>query len=294
MIAWTEKFPSIEKPLGYCRLLKARHRYFDRLALRLGGRFGLRWNKISGYQQRLADLRDTGKGKRCFIIANGPSIRDQALARLKDDVTIGCNGIYRLFGEWGFHTDYLLLEDIDQIEARRRKLPKVQGPLKMAAIYNAYAFAADDNTVFFNAPRMDNHGYYWTDIYPQFSRDFASIVHLGSTITFAMIELAYHLGCDPVYLVGLDHDYDSVLEAYPPGPMTIDSQNMEKVRGLHFLDDYYREGDRIYVPLIDRMEASYRLAREVFEEEGRTILNASARTKLDVFDRVSFDTLFEG
>jgi hypothetical protein len=289
MIVWTKKFPWQERPLGYLRLLRARHRYFDRIGWRRGG-----IGQVLGDQQRLAALRDKHKGQRCFIIANGPSLKDFDLSPLKNEITLGCNGIYKMFPEWGWHVDYFMMEDIEQVELRRRDIAGVNGPLKLFALYNAYAFPADADTVFFNAPRVRGNLYYWTECYPQFSRDFASVAHLGSTVTYLMLQLAYHLGCDPVYIIGLDHNYGELPANYKPEKITLTEENLAMVRGLHFSNDYYKVGDAMGVPDVARQEAAYAKARDVFAQDGRHVYNASARTKLDVFERVDFNSLFPG
>ncbi len=294
MLAWTRAFPLHERFLGYLRLLRARHRFHDRLGLRRGGRFGITIGQRPGDQQRLAMMRNKHRGRRCFVIANGPSLNGMDLSPLRDEITIGCNGIYKAFPGWGFHTDYLIFEDIEQLELRRRDIGAIKGPLKLAALYNAYAFPADSRTIFFNAPRMRGNLYYWTDIYPQFSPDFAAIAHLGSSVTYLMLELAYHLGCDPVYLIGLDHDYGELPRRFPPGKITITEQNIDLVRGLHFSNAYYKIGDQIGVPDVARQEMAYALAQSAFENDGRKIYNASAESKLDLFERVEFASLFAG
>lgn len=291
MIAWTPQIPWWEKPVGYWRLLLARHRYFDRIGLTWGG-WRPRLEMRSGYQQRLALMRDCHKGRRCFVLANGPSLKQLDLSRLRKEVTIGCNGIYKAFPEWGFHTSYLVFEDIEQIELRRKDIAAVKGPRKLAAIYNAYCFPADKDTVFFNAARMRAQKYYWTDLYPQFSRDFAAVVHLGSTVTHIMLQLAYHIGCDPVYIIGLDHDYGELPKLFPPGKITVTEENIDMIRGLHFSNQYYKAGDQIGVPDVVRQEQAYALARDVFARDGRKIYNASAHTALDVFERCDFASLF--
>jgi len=287
MIAWTKKFPWHERPLGYLRLLRARHRYFDRIGWRRGG-----IGHVLGDQHRLVALRDKHKGQRCFIIANGPGLKDLDLSPLRNEVTIGCNGIYKMFPEWGWHLDYFIMEDIQQVELRRKDIPKIKGPLKLFPIFDAYAFPADKDTIFYNGPKVRGNLYYWTDLFPQFSRDFASVVHLDSTVTYIMIQLAYHLGCDPVYLVGLDHDYGVLPHLFPPEHITITKEQLEAVKGLHFSNEYYKEGDPIGVPDVPRQEAAYAMARRIYEEDGRQIYNASSRTKLNVFERVDYGSLF--
>jgi hypothetical protein len=291
MIAWTKTFPKRERLIGYYRLLRARHRFYDRLGLVWGKKWRPVVDAVPGYQQKFALMRDKFRGRRCFIIANGPSLKDIDISKLRKEITMGCNGIYKMFPDWGFHTTYLMFEDIEQIELRRRDIHAVQGPIKMAAIYNAYCFKPDAKTLFFNAPRMRGQKYYWTDLYPQFSTDFAAVVHLGSTVTYIMLQLAYHLGCDPVYIVGLDHDYGELPKLFPPGKITITEENIHLVQGLHFSDKYYKVGDQIGVPFVEMQEKAYAAARKAFEEDGRQVLNASTHTCLDVFERCSFDDI---
>jgi len=291
MIAWTPKFPLRERPIGYLRLLKARHKFFDRKGLTMKKWYRPGLKNLPGYQQRLALMRDKQKDRRCFVVANGSSLKDLDISLLKKELTMGCNGIYKVFPEWGFHTTYLLFEDIEQIELRRHEIASVPGSIKMAAIYNAYAFPADDRTFFFNSPRMRGQKYYWTDLYPQFSTDFAALVHLGGSVTYIMLQLAYHLGCNPVYIVGLDHDYGDLPKLFPPGKITITEENIDLIRGLHFSDKYYRVGDQIGVPFVKEQEQAYAKAREAFERVGRKVYNASTHTKLDVFERCDFESI---
>ncbi len=291
MMAWTPQFPPEERAIGYRRLLRARQRFWDRAVLRKNGSLS-EWVRIPGYQALIEQMRDQHKGQRAFVIANGPSLKQLDISRLRHEITIGCNGIYQAFPQWGFHTRYLMFEDVEQTELRRRDIEGIQGPLKMAALYNAYAFPADEQTLFFNAPRIYGQIYYWTVLYPQFSTDFASLVHLGGSVTYIMLQWAFHLGCDPVYIIGLDHDYGDLPKLFPPGKITITEENIHLVRGLHFNDRYYQIGDQIGVPYVEKQEQAYTLARQVFEQFGRKVYNASAQTKLDVFERRDFESVF--
>jgi len=291
MLAWTSQFPLRRRPLGYLRLILARHRYWDRIGLRFRGStpgFEIK----QGYQQRIARLRHRHEGRRGFVLCNGPGLKDLDLGRLRNEVTIGCNGLYRSFGKFGFHTNYLLFEDIEQTELRGPEIHRVKGPVKLAALYNAYAFRADADTLFFNAPRLLKHYYYWARLYPQFSKDFAVVAHLGSTVAFLMLQWAFYLGCDPVYIVGLDHDYGELPKRFPPGKIVITQENIDLVRGLHFSDAYYKIGDKIGVPNVEMQEKAFACARDAFASSDRRLYNASSKTKLDLIERVDYDSLF--
>nr|WP_255446047.1 6-hydroxymethylpterin diphosphokinase MptE-like protein [Synechococcus sp. RS9907] len=241
-----------------------------------------------GYQSKLANLYNSRKGERAVVICNGPSLSDTPVDFIKSSVSIGCNGIYKQFSDWGFTTDYLVFEDVQQFEIRSPDLAKVKGPLKLAALYNSYAVSDTRGWVFFNSPRSVAHQYYWSDgLYPQFSLDFASIVHLGSTVTYIMLQLAYFLGCDPVYIVGLDFSYGKLSDMFPPGKIVITPENYDIVKTCHVDPNYYKIGDIIGVPNANLQRRSFAKANQIFNLSGRTLLNASARSSLDVIKRVS-------
>lgn len=288
MLAWSQASP-IKNLVYQFRVAKAQYQYFDH--------YGLSWpskrrlpsaTRKIGHQTRLSNLRNKYADQPAVVICNGPSLNDIPTDFIASKVSIGCNGVYKNFDQWGFHTDFLMFEDIDQFEVRAPELGAVKGPIKMAAIYNAYAIADSRDFLYFNAPRRSGNWsyYFYSNVFPQFSKDFASVVHLGSTITFIMLQLAYHLGCNPVYVIGLDHDYGG-LSADEHIVLEITNQNYHLIQKCHNLPDYYRIGDKFPMPRFDLMELAYAEALREFQLAGRQLLNASTRTKLTVLPRIS-------
>ena len=55
---------------------------------------------------RLRKYKDIHRGERCFIIGNGPSLKQLDLSLLKNEYTFGMNRIYMAFEEMGFSTSY--------------------------------------------------------------------------------------------------------------------------------------------------------------------------------------------
>jgi hypothetical protein len=71
--------------------------------------------------RQLAELKDIHRGKRCFLIGNGPSLKQTDLSLLKNEFTIGTNRIYLAFPELGFSTSYYLsVNDLVSSSAPRR------------------------------------------------------------------------------------------------------------------------------------------------------------------------------
>lgn len=293
MIAWNTASLG-HNALYYLRQLNAQRKYFDHVTVGLKKRF-MPWpTRTKGYQSKIAKMYNSHEGETGFLICNGPSLAKIDPRIFKNCLTIGCNGIYKNFESWGFHTDYLLFEDVEQFEIRAPDLKNVVGPVKMAAIYNAYALSSSKDWIFFNSPRGSSNPYYWSELYPQFSKDFAAVAHLGSTITYIMLQFAYFIGLQRVIILGLDHNYGKLPELFPPGKIEITENNMELVRTCHFDPNYYKIGDLIGVPNVQAQEQAYKLALDVFNDSGREIINATPDSKLSIFPKKGLDQLLRG
>src|SRR5947209_3772250 len=59
----------------------------------------------------LESFKNIHQNKRCFIIANGPSLKNVDFSLLKDEYTIGMNRIYIMKEQNGFSPTYLACID---------------------------------------------------------------------------------------------------------------------------------------------------------------------------------------
>ena len=91
-----------------------------------------------------------------------------------------------------------------------------------------------------------------------------------------------------MYLTGVDFSFDV------PEKNVFNGKVVSEGEINHFHPDYRKEGEVWGLPDLDLQERSFRLARKVFERDGRRIFNATRGGKLVVFPRVDFDSLFVG
>jgi hypothetical protein len=236
------------------------------------------WNR-----RQLRKLRDKYSGRRCFVLGNGPSLRKTDVRRLKDEVTIASNGIFLLFDYMGYVPTFYTIEDVLVAEDRAAEANKIKGTTKVFPHDVQHWLRPDKHTVYINFLRVYSG-------FPKFSDTFEDIVYFGGTVTFLNLQLAYHIGCREVYLIGFDHHYEvpSQTEATIAGN-TITSHR-EDVN--HFHPDYFGPGYRWHDPKVERMERAYHEAKQFFEAQGGIIHNATSGGKLEVFPRVDFDSLF--
>ncbi|TDI99034.1 MAG: glycosyltransferase, partial [Deltaproteobacteria bacterium] len=240
---------------------------------------------LDGSRMTLESLRGFYAGKRAFILGNGPSLKSLDLSKLRDEVTFGTNGLFYLFDEMGFKPTFYVVEDKLFAEDRAREVNGIRGTTKIFGHYLRYCFE-DSEDVLWADVKFDFREY---PGFPHFSRDCAEHLWVGGTVSYLCMQLAYHMGFQDVYLIGFDHSYSIPKDAIVEGNEITSTSNDPN----HFHPDYFGVGKRWHLPRTERMEVAYQRARQAFEADGRGIFNASRGGRLEVFPRVSYDSLFQ-
>ncbi|MEW4563920.1 6-hydroxymethylpterin diphosphokinase MptE-like protein [Bremerella sp. JC770] len=233
--------------------------------------------------RRIKALKNMHAGKRGFVLGNGPSLLSTDPGLLKDEVTIASNGIFLLFDETSFRPTFYTVEDTLVAEDRAQSINALKGFTKVIPEDLKSHIHPDGDTLYINFVR----GFY--PGFPKMSTNLSNRANWGGTVTFLNLQLAWYLGLNPIYLIGVDHNYA------PPKPedqvdgVVIESKT-EDVN--HFHPDYFGPGYRWHDPRVDRMEMGYQAARKFFDSQKVQCFNATAGGKLEVFDRVDYHTLF--
>jgi hypothetical protein len=224
---------------------------------------------------QLKGYRDRHHGERCFIIGNGPSLKQMDLTYLRDEYTFGMNRIYLLFPELGFQTTYLVSVNelvLEQCAGEMRDLD-----LPKFITWRARRWLKDDpQTIFidsdFTAPE-------------RFSTDLTGRIFEGFTVTFVALQLAFFMGFSEAILIGVDHNFATKGTPNTTVVSTGDDPN-------HFAPGYFGKGFRWQLPDLEGSERAYQLAREAYLRAGRRVLDATAGGKLTIFPKVNYIDLF--
>ena len=230
----------------------------------------------------IRDFKDIHAGRRCFIVGNGPSLNLMELSFLSREISFGMNCIYLGFDTFGFRPTYYTVEDVFVAEDNNKEIDALSGMVKFLPQDLSYCLADGPDVCWVNFVRR-------YEPYPQFSADASELIYWGSTVTYLSMQLAYYMGCDPVYLIGVDFNY--VLPDYADGKANITSREDDV---NHFHPAYFGKGKRWHDPRLDKVEPSYLEARRFFEAHGRTVQNATVGGKLEVFPRVDYARLIGG
>ena len=228
--------------------------------------------------RRLVELKDIHKGKRAFVIGNGPSLKQTDVAKLRNEFTFGMNRIYLLFPELGFHTTYFCATNDLVIEQFHDDILALPMPRFLAWRSHRH-FSAQ-------LPITQLPTFVFTSYTgPRFSSDVRGRVWEGATVTNLALQLAFHMGFERVILIGVDHNFTSKGDANK----TIVSQGDDP---NHFAPNYFGKGYKWQLPDLDTSEIGYAFARDAYQKAGREVLDATVGGKLTVFPKVEYNSLF--
>lgn len=245
-------------------------------AVRTKGIFDLMPDIKEYYNPELETFRGLHKGKRCFIVATGPSLRIEDLDMLhqNNDICISMNGIIKAYGKTRWRPDYYLIEDMYCFREWRDELLG-DGQIKhMLVADTCRPNPTERRFIRYHVSFLPMN----MDCRPNFSRDFARGVYHGMTVTYDCLQFAFYLGCSEIYLYGLDYNYSKQYN--------------------HFTTNYLEEeksgppDQNEMAESLMQMKAGYLSAKSAAEKQGIKIFNASRETKLDIFERINFDALF--
>ncbi|MBE9525106.1 MAG: DUF115 domain-containing protein [Chloroflexi bacterium] len=235
------------------------------------------WRRESKHQ--LAAFKDIHKGERCFIIGNGPSLKDTDISKLANEYTFGMNRIYLAFEDWGFQTSFLVSVNDLVIEQCVDDFLA----LDMPRFFSWRSRRFFPQSLITNAqPPIFLHTTYTG---PKFAKDACGRLWEGATVTYICLQLAFYMGFEQVILIGVDHSFTSKGDPNT----TVISQGDDP---NHFDPKYFGSGFRWQLPDLDTSEIGYLIAHKTYQAAGREVLDATIGGKLQIFPKIDYPSLF--
>lgn len=252
----------------------------ERQKRRLHAEMETRISRDSAY---FASIKNKFAGQRGFVIGNGPSLKIKDLDRLQGEICIASNKIYLAFGETDWRPSFYTIVDSLVWEKIRAVVGDHVGTVIVPDYLPHYpACSADVKTfrIIANAPDMSPHADKLL-----FSDDFTTGSYGGYTVTYENIQLAVHLGLDPIYIIGCDHHYEGEKDIVKNQTISAPSTSN------HFVKNYRQPGEIVNVALIEKMNKSYSIAHDFATSQGITLMNATRGGFLEAFPRIDFDKI---
>lgn len=220
-------------------------------------------------------LKDLHKGKRGWMIGNGPSVRLEDLDAIPDDDVKFCfNRFYKCYADTRLRENYVVSADMLMIDDFGQEMVDKSAGLPLfcrnrviSEVSGRYVELQPGDTYL-----------------PLFSYDPSKFVSIGGSSVFVAMQMAYFMGVRELFLYGMDFSFSMSLGRDPryKFPVSFDDNN-------HFIKGY-RDAKPWCPPTWRDISAGFINARAAFELGGGRVLNATRGGKLEIFDRTDFES----
>lgn len=223
--------------------------------------------------ERVKQYKGLYQGKRCFIVATGPSLTMKDLELLENEICFGMNSICKILGDTVWRPTFYGIQDSFVYE-------KLEDDI--ANNVKCEVFVADNLNNTFNIPGQYiqfpfNHLYHQAELdigryFAKFSDDCYSVVYDGYSITYSLMQIAVYMGFTEIYLLGADCNYS-------------------KGEKNHFVDSGFV--DKNAYKNHDKMIVGYQKAKEYADAHNIKIINCTRGGMLEVYPRMKLEDVLK-
>jgi len=230
-------------------------------------------------------FRDCHKGQRCFVIGNGPSLKEQDLSPLANEITFVANYFHLhpiISAAW--QPAYYCLSDPAYFDGRE-PIESIRDIV--AKIRSASFFVPHHASNFLNTSKAlpDDRTYYvgmCGGLENEFSEipDLTTVIPGAQTVVQLAIMVAMFMGCTRIYLMGLDHDWLTQCG------VTNNFYSKDSVRNQPAATDWNYKSLMEAVTTIWHV---YEMHQKIATKHGIKIINVTHGGFLDVFERARYE-----
>lgn len=248
---------------------------------------------IANYLEKNKALRNLHRGQRCFILGNGPSIKSQDLHFLRDELTIVTSSFHLHENTEIVRPAYWVMADpAIWNHPEKHFLPNLQRVEQLGI--PTKLFLPSGGLPYFEGVHsshlIDFHFFQYDHALDNTQRiDFTSgIPPYGQNVVIVSLMLAFFMGCNPIYLIGCDHDFYKLTQDEYEGGGEI---------------DHAHPGQNVVPPVnvmpwsewkaaMERMNFEYEQLHGYATLWGFDVFNATRGGCLENFPRVEYESLF--
>ena len=229
--------------------------------------------RIADYDSKsVKKFQNKHNGEKCFIVATGPSLRIEDLNVLKENNidTFSMNEIYKAYTNTCWRPDYFVAEDYVFLSSYRKnkELNKDDETVFLIGDTNEDVCKNNKKNEYIYHVNYIRRDYDKT----RFATDLTKGTYAGGTVTYECLQWAIYMGYNEIYLLGVDFSY----------------YGEEKKNYAHFFEEKVLTAR----PATEWVYNSYVSAKDYASQNNVKIYNATRGGKLEVFERVDFDSLF--
>jgi hypothetical protein len=227
---------------------------------------------------KILSLKNKYKGKRCFIIGNGPSLKPEDLEKLKGEITFASNKIYKIFPKTTWRPTFYMVVDPIVLGENVQDINLVEAKTKFTLKVYKHLFKAD---LYFNNNLSKNKR-------GTFSNNIMESLYSSGTVSYHLLQIVYYMGFSEIYLLGHDYNFKGAISKTKDLSFLKKGDNSQH----YFIQDYIGANEKKPGQAPEEIYHGMEKANLVYENSGRKIFNATRLTYLDVFELRNFDELF--
>jgi hypothetical protein len=238
-------------------------------------------------------LRNCHVGERCFILCNGPSVKEQDIKLLRGEIVLTVSNGYRhpdflyIQPKYHFvpHITYSVLSSKDT-KKWFKDMHQSIGAAELFLSWQEWSLVKDKKLFKgrkVNYLCMGKRNFTSNGQLP----NIASIIPICQSAPIMALMTALYMGFEEIYLLGVEHDwfikkeYKYFFDGQVEGAST---PTLSKEGGV--LTTLWDE-----LPVIQRLLSQYRAIKHIAKIQGTTIYNATQGGVLDEFERVKFESV---
>lgn len=245
--------------------------------------FKLKYFHLFPEGRQLKKFKNIHKGKRCFIIGNGPSLKAEDLTTIyqNNDISFAFNRIFYIIPQTTWQPTYYMSQDERMLSGHEKEVENIPTkykfiPIELEWYYNIKKISGSYQYHVINAEKTSNNF---------FSTRIDNHIVLWGTVVYSAIQMAVYMGIREIYLIGVDHNFNTVRNK--DGEI-VTNPNVQD----YFCEEYNKDKENLWIPNTDETTLIYMQAKKYAAKHGINIYNATRGGKLEVFPRVDFDSLF--
>lgn len=244
----------------------------------------------------LGKLKNAEKGKRCFILATGPSTEKQDLTLLKDETVIGVSGLFNHKDINTVNPKYYVNPPVFAYHSHYHSEDKFISYLK-----DMDKNLSDDIVLFFHIgdkKYIDKYKIFinkkivWNE-YKQWDNKEITDLSLDSmpnisSVSESAIYIALYLGFKEIFLLGFDHDWFNGLYNYSFKVEKLQKhfkKSAQEVCEAHNIDSEFQM--RRHAKIFHKYKILHSLKKNIYNA------NSNSSTYVDTFPKVEYTKLFD-
>jgi len=235
----------------------------------------------------ISQFKNTGKGKRIFLVGNGPSLNDMDLDKLCGEDSIAMNRISLIYPKTKWRPKYYIFSSTNCYDPRwgiewsksitEASKEEFTTPLIWRRFKNDIESRAGkfpEKTIFLDSFSENGIG-----SENSFSTDAEKRLDKSGTTMNVALQLAYYMCYSEVYLIGCDSNWKT-------------AQNTKTFGDPNHFDSSYHAYIGDGATEFNRMNNTHIRAKKEFDKAGIKILNAGPNSAITAYDKIEFDKLF--